>query len=167
MGASVAKISSESLALSARRGFGMRNAWAKYVRNRWPQNTQAMCEREWDLTPGRANGLVFANVTQNTIDQILDHPRGGILVMLAVLAEKFGTDLAGLIAGVITEMRGRLDHERARTEAADRRLVALSSRFRALLPGAAHLRPRMASDADGREPERRVGVADQSGGRPV
>lgn len=130
----------------------MRNAWAKYVRQRWTVNTQAHVEQEWDLTPGRANGVVWGNITQNTIDHILDHPRGGLLVMLAVLAEKFGTDLAGLIAGVITEMRERLDHERARNEAEAGRLVALAARAAALCAPADRLRARLAAEPGRQQP---------------
>lgn len=109
-----------------------KEAWSAYARRRWPTNCQAMAQREFDLSPGRANGMVWANITQTTIDQILAHPNGGAAVALEVLSLQFGLDVHGLITGVVSQLQQRVEHERARNEAEARRLVALAERARTL-----------------------------------
>lgn len=161
MGGAMTKISEQSLP-QIRHGFGMRNAWAAYVRERWPTNTQAMVEREWTLTPGRANGVVWANITQNTIDMILDHPRGGLLVMLAVLAKKWRTDLAGLLMSAIDQQRRKLADARIEYETQDERLAALAPRAAALRPLHDLRRSFVPGSADRDQGERRRASA----GRP-
>lgn len=128
MSAVMAKISERSLRHSGLRK-ATKEAWSAYVRRRWPENCQAHCEREFDLTPGRANGLVWSNITQPTIDHILAHPRGGRIVLLEVAALQFGQSLHELIADAVTTLRERAADERARAEETEGRLVALSDRL--------------------------------------
>jgi hypothetical protein len=131
MSAALAKISEDFLALSEVRRT-TKQAWAAYVRRRWPTNCQAHVEREWGLSAGRANGVVWSNITQKTIDQILDHKRGGPTVAIDVLALQFGEDVHAFLESVIADMRRGIADARARNEADDRRLVALSHRLGAL-----------------------------------
>src|SRR6185369_5350630 len=75
MRAAVQEISSKSFARSSSRK-STKNAWAAYVRNRWPANTLGAIQAEWDLTEGEARGVLYAQASQPTIDKILDHPNG-------------------------------------------------------------------------------------------
>lgn len=70
-----------------------KNAWALYVRRRWPQNTVKSAMAEWDLTDGEARGLVFAQISHNTEDKIFDHPRGGMGLALKITEIRFQTGL--------------------------------------------------------------------------
>lgn len=86
------KISDEFVVKSTTR-LSTKNAWALYVRRRWPQNTVKLATAEWSLTDGEARGLVFAQASQSTIDKIFDHPRGGMGLALLIIEIRFQTGL--------------------------------------------------------------------------
>jgi len=152
MSGAMAKFLEEPLSLSVRREprKSTKAAWAAYVRRRWPRDCQAHVMREWHLTPGRANGVVWSNITQTTIDLILQHPRGGAKIALEVLAIQFGEDLHGLIAGVVADVRRGIDHERQRIAAEEQKLSTLARRIAALPAVPRTFRDRMGPD-DARE----------------
>lgn len=70
-----------------------REAWAEYVRNRWPSNTAKFAAREWDLSLDQARGLAAGRVSLNTIDDITKHKNGGWSVLLPVMTAVIGESL--------------------------------------------------------------------------
>lgn len=126
MSGAVGKISSKSFAGSSFR-LTTKNAWAKYVRNRWRTNTLAEIQAEWDLTEGEARGVLYAQASQATIDKILEHKRGGFGLGLEILAIKTATTLEQHI----TEQAEEARRERAEWEARERRLATLRARVAA------------------------------------
>lgn len=123
MSVAVGKISSKSVSGSSFR-LSTKNAWAKYVRNRWHANVLAEIQAEWDLTEGEARGVLYAQASQSTIDKILEHRRGGFGLGLEILALKCATTLEGFIENQAQEAV----RERARWQAEERRLAALHRR---------------------------------------
>lgn len=107
-----------------------KDAWSAYVRDRWPSNCQAMCEREWGLTPGRANGLVWSNVTTPTIDQILAHKRGGPLVALQVEALRFRLEIETFLDRCADQEREALADERKKFAAREQRIASMEAMAR-------------------------------------
>jgi hypothetical protein len=112
MRAAYVEFSDDFIATSATR-LSTKNAWGLYVRRRWPQNTVKQAMAEWGLTDGEARGLVFAQVSQPTIDKIIDHKRGGFALGLLILEIRTQTALRSWLQ---TE-RERLSHEANRAEA--------------------------------------------------
>lgn len=102
-----------------------KNAWALYVRRRWPQNTVNHVCIEWDLTDGEARGLVFASGSQRTIDKVIDHPRGGFGLALLILEIRTQTALGGWLQSE----RERLEHEAARATADADAVAAMARRL--------------------------------------
>lgn len=108
-----------------------KQAWAKYARTRWQENAVGHAQAEWDLSPSRARGLVYGNVTQQTVDQIRKHPRGGIGIALTVEAVAFDITLDELLARFITRQIQEAADERQKQEDRVSRLDSL----RRQLPG--------------------------------
>ncbi len=102
-------------------------AWAAYLRRRFPRDCLAHTMATFGLSDGRARGAVFGSITQRTVDQILAHKNGGPLVALAVEATAWEISSRDLIIKYIEEERARLGRERQHNEAEDRRWMALSS----------------------------------------
>jgi hypothetical protein len=102
-----------------------KNAWALYVRRRWPQNTVNHCCIEWDITDGEARGLVFAQASQRTIDKVLDHPRGGMRLALLITEIRFQTALQAWVGSE----QERLAHEASRAAAEADALAAMARRL--------------------------------------
>ena len=100
------EISSFKVAKSSER-LSTKNAWALYARRRWPSSGVKSAMAEWDLTEGEAKGLFAAQISQPTIDKIIDHPRGGFGLGLLILEIRTQTALR---AWVQTE-KDRLAHE--------------------------------------------------------
>lgn len=113
------KISEEFVAKSAT---PTKQAWAAYVRRRWRENAVSHVQAEWDLTPGEARGLVYGSVSQNTLDKIAQHPRGGLEIEFCVIAQRWGFPSAYdlLEAFVAFAKRKHADEERQARENADR-----------------------------------------------
>lgn len=106
-----------------------KQAWADYVRRRWPENCVAHVQREWSLSEGEARGVVFSSISQRVIDQIRAHKRGGLTVVLAVEATAWGTTTRQLISAWVEIERGRIADERARGDDDDRRMVEIAKRL--------------------------------------
>lgn len=119
------EISSKSVRQSSLR-LTTKNAWARYVRRRWPNNTLAMIMAEFDLSEGRARGVLYAQITQSTIDAIIDHPRGGFALGLEILVIKTGINLEQFIELEAEEAA----NERARWEARELHLAGMEARLR-------------------------------------
>lgn len=102
-----------------------KNAWALYARRRWPENTVNHVAAEWELTDAKARGVVFAQASQSTIDDILDHPRGGFGLGLLILEIRMQTRLR---AWVQSEQE-RLADEAERTAAEAAALAAMAARL--------------------------------------
>lgn len=98
-----------------------KQAWAAYVRRRWPQNAVCHAQAEWNLTEGQARGLVFGHASQPTIDAILSHRHGGPLLALTIEASAWGLDWEAFVARAISQAQRSIANERARLDAADRR----------------------------------------------
>lgn len=90
-----------------------KNAWGLYARRRFPQNGVKLAMAEWNLTEGEAKGLFAAQISQPTIDKIIDHPRGGFGLGLLILEIRTQTALR---AWVQSE-RERLSDEANRSAA--------------------------------------------------
>lgn len=95
-----------------------KDAWARYCKRRWPNNTVKAVISEWGLTEGAAKGLVFGQASQSTIDQVLDHPRGGFALGLEILAVKTAITLEQYIEQQAHNAR----RERAELDAREQRL---------------------------------------------
>jgi len=122
------QISDKFVAKKARR-VGSKQAWARYVRNRWPGNAVCHAQAEWQLTDGQARGLVYGHASQRTIDDILAHPRGGPVLELQIAAIAWGLELETFVRATLEMERRRLADVRSRAESQERRLVALASRI--------------------------------------
>lgn len=103
-----------------------KNAWAQLVRRRfYGQNLVKAVAREWNLTERQARGLVYAEVSQNTIDAVLKHdPIEGFALSL---------EIAAIITGV--RLEAFLEHKareaalaKSEWEAAERDLEAMRAR---------------------------------------
>lgn len=125
MRATALKISSEFIRKSSP-DLSTKNAWAQIARRRfYGRNLVKAAQAEWGLTEGQARGLVYASVTQPTIDHILKrNPVEGFALSLEV---------AAIVTGI--KLEEYLDHRareaaRAQSEwqAAERRLEALRAR---------------------------------------
>lgn len=114
---------SSDFAVKSSAKLSTKNAWALYARRRWPTNGVKTAMAEWGLTEGEAKGLFAAQISQPTIDKILDHPRGGFGLGLLILEVRMQT---GLRAWVQSE-RERLSDEAAR-QAADAAALAEMAR---------------------------------------
>jgi len=99
-----------------------KNAWAKYVRNRWRTNTLCAIQDEWDLTAGEARGVLYAQASQPTIDKILHHPRGGFRLGLTILEIMTQTALDTFLRAE----RERLSRERAEYDAQIARVAQMA-----------------------------------------
>lgn len=119
------EISSKNVSQSAV-DFGTKNAWARYVRRRWPNNAVKGAMREWRLSEGEAKGLVYAQASQPTIDKVLRFdPLKGFGIGLEILAILTGVQLENFIEHQAEEAR----NEQARHAADERRLEALATRI--------------------------------------
>lgn len=143
------EISDESFAVSA--PLPTKQAWAKYVRNRWRENAVGYVQAEWNLSDGEARGLVYAQASQRTIDKIRAHKRGGLFVLLTVEAMARGTELDAML-------RRFIEHERERSAHAFREHAAREARLAQM---AAHLVADRGLGAV--RPDRRAGQHDRAG----
>lgn len=106
-----------------------KGAWALYARRRWPKNAVKHVQCEWDLTEAQARGVVYAQASQATIDQIIDHPRGGFGLGLKVLEIKAQLHLADWVKSE----KGRLQVEAERHAAEAAALGQMASDLPAAL----------------------------------
>jgi hypothetical protein len=122
----VYEISSKSISESSFR-LSTKNAWARYVRTRWPVNGLAEMQRAWNLTEGQARGVLYAQASQSTIDAIMDHvgPMAAFGLGVEILAIKTGVRLEAFIDKQAQEAR----HEAAKWDAEERRLATISARL--------------------------------------
>lgn len=135
------EISEQSFGLSAAK-LTTKNAWAQYVRRRWPANCIKHVMAEWGLTDGEARGVVFAQASQASIDKILDHPKGGFALGLTILEIRMQTRLK---AWVQSEQE-RLTHEANRNAALAADLAAMAAGLPADLGVGAGRRRRLATE---------------------
>lgn len=132
---------------------GLREAFASYARRRFPVRTQALVEKEWDLTADEAKGLVHGHTSIRTIERVLHHRRGSWPVAVAVLASVIGASVVSYFASE----KAKLNHE---VEQRRRRAAALEEAERFLQSEPSGL------DAD--PPDHGSGVAGRaSGGRTL
>jgi hypothetical protein len=108
--------------------FGIEQALARHVRNRWPSNTLDHIGREWGLSTGEARGVLYAQASRRTLNKIIRHRRGGW---------KLWIELIGAVTGVSFDQfleteRTRLRHERERAAEEDRRLGEVVRHLRAV-----------------------------------
>lgn len=108
--------------------YGLENALAKHVRNRWPEKTIAYVAHEWDLGEAEAGRVVYGTASKNTLNRILHHKRGGFSLFVELLADCCGTTLEDYIR----QQAERAAHERRTWEAEERRLETLRSRVAGL-----------------------------------
>jgi hypothetical protein len=113
--------------------YGIKNALAAYVRRRWPENTVKSVMREFDLSEGKARGVVFANSTFSALDHINQHTNGGPLLVAQICAAAAGRSL-------VAEAERAHENAQKSWETRDRGLSRLSGSLRALAgdrPGSA------------------------------
>jgi len=118
VGISYKKVRNSTLTL------GAANAWAAYVRRRWPTNTLAQIQSEWDLSESQARTLLYANGSLRTFDQILNHKNGGPSLALKIWEIRFEVTLEQYIEQQAENAR----NERAKFEAREQYLARLQSR---------------------------------------
>lgn len=106
-----------------------KNAWALYARRRWPKNGVKLAMAEWDLSEGEAKGLIAAQISQPTIDKIIDHPNGGFGLALLILEIRTQTGLSEWLKS--EEERHANAAERAAADA--RALAQMARRLPAVL----------------------------------
>lgn len=75
-----------------------REALAVYCERRWPTGRRKAIEREWDLTPDEARGIMEATASATTVDRVWKHPRGGWAVALPVLGAVIGHGVGSYFA---------------------------------------------------------------------
>jgi len=78
-----------------------RDALARYCEARWPIGRRKAVEREWNLSPDEARGVIEATASAATIDKVWK--AGGWAVALPVLSS-----VIGLLAGVNLLAKGLL-----------------------------------------------------------
>jgi hypothetical protein len=105
--------------------YGLENALAKYVRNRWPDKTVGHVAHEWDLSESEAAKVVYANASKNTLNKILHHKRGGPKLFVGLVFDATNTTLEQYI----TQQARDAEHERNKWEAEEHRLALLQSRL--------------------------------------
>ncbi len=89
-----------------------KEAWASYVRNRWPQNTLAEIRREFPLSEGEARRLLYADGSQVVFDKCMDSPNGGPLLALDMLLVRWRLSAEDLAQ----KLEEKHEHERLRQE---------------------------------------------------
>lgn len=94
--------------------YGLENALAKYVRNRWPEKTPAYVSSYFGLSESEALKVVYANASKNTLKKLLHHPRGGFPLFLELLCEATGTSLEAFIEKQAEDARREADEWQAR-----------------------------------------------------
>lgn len=102
-----------------------RDALAEYTRLRWPTGRRKAIEREWDLSPDQARGVMEATASASTIDAIWMHPRGGWAVLLPVLGAVVGKPLHEHLRAeiaVVARQQQELEAHAQLAEVAHRRL---------------------------------------------
>lgn len=126
MSGAVVEISSKSFRQSSL-SLSTKNAWAQIARRMfYGQNLIKAAMRRWDLTEGQARGLVYASITQPTIDHILKrNPIEGFTLSLEVTAIVTGIRLEEYIEYKAEETR----HGIAEFEAEERRWADMSARL--------------------------------------
>lgn len=124
-----------------------KNAWALYARRRWPANGVKAAMEEWGLTEGEAKGLFAAQISQPTIDKIIDHRRGGFAIGLLILEIRTQTALVDFI----DHEKERLRHERRASEEREQRLVEMATDLRAGL----HMGPERGAELGARRARER------------
>jgi hypothetical protein len=102
--------------------YGLENALAKYVRNRWPEKTPAYVQSYFGLSESEALKVVYAQASKNTLKKLLHHKRGGFGLFVELLCEATGTTLDQYIEKKAEEAR----REAAQWEAEERRLASLA-----------------------------------------
>jgi hypothetical protein len=105
--------------------YGLENALAKYVRNRWPEKTPSYVQAHFDLSESEALKVVYANASKNTLKKLLHHRRGGFALFLELLCEATGTKLEEHFEQQAEKAR----HERIQWEERERVAAALSARL--------------------------------------
>lgn len=105
--------------------YGLENALAKWVRNRWPDKTPVHVQAHFGLSESEALKVVYANASKNTLKKLLHHKRGGFGLFLELLCEATGTSLETFIEKQAEEAR----REAAEYEARERTLEAMSARL--------------------------------------
>jgi hypothetical protein len=104
--------------------YGLENALAKYVRNRWPDKPIAYVAHEWDLSDAEASKVVYANASKNTLNKLLRHKRGGFKLFIELLCDATNTKLEHYITNQAEEAA----NEARKWAAEERRLAILQAR---------------------------------------
>lgn len=104
--------------------YGLENALAKYVRNRWTDKTIAYVAHEWDLSDAEASKVVYANASKNTLNKLLRHKRGGFNLFIELLCDATSTKLEQYITNQAEEAA----NEARKWAAEERRLAILQAR---------------------------------------
>lgn len=104
---------------------GLENALARLVRRRWPDRTIDHVQAEWSLSRGQAQGVVYAQASRSTINEVIRHKRGGLRLLIALGCVMTGETLPSLIAAEVAT----LEQEAVRKDAEARALVDLEARL--------------------------------------
>lgn len=104
--------------------YGLENALAKWVRNKWPEKTPIHVAHYFGLSESKALKVVYGTASKALLNEILHHKRGGFALFVALLAEVTGTTLEDHIHQQAEEAR----RERAQWEAREKHLEALRAR---------------------------------------
>ena len=102
-----------------------RDALAEYTRLRWPTGRRKAIEREWDLSPDQARGVMEATASAATVDAIWKHSNGGWAVLLPVLGAVVGKPLHEHLRAeiaVVARQQQELEAHAELAEVAHRRL---------------------------------------------
>lgn len=104
--------------------YGLENALAKYVRNRWPDKTPVYVAHHFGLSDSEAVKIVYGTASKNLLNKLLHHKHGGFALFVLLAAEVTGVTLEEHIHQQAEEAR----RERTQWEARERHLAALSAR---------------------------------------
>ncbi len=116
----------ESFFVSTCPDHGLENVLASYVRRQ--EMSLKDIQRRWDLTEGKARGVMYATCGRAVIRDILRHPNGGWDMGLMLLTGVIGHDLQTHV----TETKRMRDAQRRDEEVRDQRLLEMARDLRSV-----------------------------------
>lgn len=127
--------------------YGLENALAKWVRNRWPDKTvQHVAGHFRSLSEAEALKVVYGTASKNTLNRLLHDKNGGPGLFVHLVLDVSGVTLEQYIA----EQAREAECERIRWEAEERKLAILQARVsgRGRLDGGSDQPPRAGRAGD-------------------
>jgi hypothetical protein len=104
--------------------YGLENALAKWVRNRWPDKTIPHVAHHFGLSESEAAKVTYATASKNTLRRLLHHRNGGAKLFMELVLDVTGYSLEQYIS----EQAREAEDEAEKWKAEQRRLAILAAR---------------------------------------